>query len=281
MALVPGVWNKNASAKTARAQLAALRDLIDDHAQHWSIDESTEDDGAFESLLVRQGDQQVLLWYEEKEGDDDEVHVAMDPSGDIVDPINPSATASDEWTGLLTRPVSDDWNYLFDESELGLGCHFVELPDAFFWMSNHEDEDRFWSGFHAGVIVNPLSADDPSRGMTGHGIAFGRARFGNSFDRNMFGSNTSRIRVAWETWHELSIANPSTSSTFLGAQPIRPHRAEVGVELGYFRYHGQAGVGSSPWQILPGKDSNQGWLRSSYRTVNTQNVIIWDRTVLP
>ena len=269
--LVPTFARITAASASVADHYAAFRSWVSSNSAHWSIDTSGD-----VSLLTATGagrTEQILL-----DVSGSAIVGRLDPNGGYVSAAAPgagSAAVSTQWTALANLTYSDR-------------SHVIETPDMLTWIVQ-DPTNAFWLyGFHSGIIFDPHNRNDPSIGITGHGVLAGAPR-GTGAAGGLFWFSTnaqqSRIRIGTAAWSDgcRDVATGTNGATLEGRLRLPPVTIRGGVStssawVGTTRYLRQRATNGNARSVLPSSNSNQGWMTINDSGSNSQTAIIVDKT---
>jgi hypothetical protein len=267
--LVPNAARITAASASVADHYAAFRAWMASDSLWWDVETSSN-----VTLLSAKGTrtEQILL-----DVSGSTIIGRLDPDGGYVSAAAPgagSAAVSTQWTALANLTYS-------------ARSHVIETPDMLTWIVQ-DPTNAFWLyGFHAGIIFDPFNRNDPSIGITGHGVLAGAPR-GSGASPGLFwfstNSQQSRIRNGPAAWSDgcRDVATGTNGATLEGRLRMPPITIRGGLSLntawlGTTRYLRQRAANGLARSVIPSSDSDQGWMTVHDGTGNAQMAIIWDK----
>lgn len=217
-------------------------------------------------------------------------------AGTVLSMIAPNGGITD--SAAPGSPTNFSGEHIFLPAPVGTStiCHASRYSDALFFCIN-STANTFWvNGFHVGKIYVPDNANDPSDyfidglGFMANIPQLNITAAGPTWTSTTAASYVSRIRVAESTWYLLLIESNSlvTGTAPQGDRPA-PYTlvaaasslSSASAQFGRSKYVRRARTNQPNYTILPGATTNQGWLHFNSAAANTNQLMLWDRTVAP
>lgn len=271
------------SGTSPQDHLNAFVTWVSDHGVYWEVTDAEVDDGDTDAALLSclSDDQQIELRM-----DGSDVSVRLDPEGGRASlGDSPSAAVSPYQIGISASVT------------YGARANVMEYPDAFIWCARDPTLVFYREGIHAGLVFTPFNANDPDRGVSGHGIMCGSSQIGATNLNRVWlsgqsnpANHQSRVRVGLERWELFrgfetpGIVNSGQVGSSLRFSPIMCGVTdEDNVRLGATRYLRTAHTTDAARTVLPASSgaSDQAFIYLGYRTSNDPLLALWRKGVTP